>query len=283
MRSQTFDLFRYQILPRDRYFQADLFGHYDSVDSLLADKNRLFGEALNSVGSFKSKRSVIQHRVLHQDGDSVLLKFAANRSLTRETREFTEEEIENWPSFLVFVWNDPSEQQIAIQERGAAFRETDIVARVIETTVSFMLADVNLRVYVEAQTCAEAFWTVIDGNRGKVMDVRFELITPNLSNLSQVLSDDLKELAKATNAAKTRLDLIADPDSAVFISEERSPQVESLVEYSSEGAGDISVKVRGLKRRVHTSRSKRHIEVDEATIKAENAEDIVAALKGLLG
>lgn len=277
----SFDIFRYQILPKSRTFQAEIFGGYSSLEDLLAKKNDLFFAALGRVEKFRARKTVLRHKILHQDDSSILYRFAANRSLTRETEDFTQEEIANWPSFYVYVWNDPSAQYILVQERRNAFQQTQIVAKTIVDSINIDLGKQNLRVHFESLFLENAFWELVDQNTGKIKDVRFELITPNMSNISDVLGDDLKQFAKSTNAAQTTLDIQADPDSTILL-DPAETGLKGLVTYSSEGGGNISVKIRGLSKRIHTKRSKKHIDITELELSGKDASEIADVLKGLL-
>jgi hypothetical protein len=277
----TFDLYRYQLLPIDRAFQIELFGGISSLEDLLRQKNYIFFQALRGVREFKSRKTVIRHKVLYHDTEQVLIRFAANRSLTRETQEFTEEEIENWPSFLVYLWNDPTQQFIAIQERRSAFQKTEVVTKAIIDAVDIELSKNNLRAHTEALFLEAAFWDLIERNIGRIKDIHFELITPNMSNISDVLSDDLKSFAKTTNTAQTNLIIHADPDSSITV-DSSDPNLRGLVSYSSEGGGNISIKVRGVSKRYHTKKSKKHIELTELEIEGKNPEEIVKIIKEML-
>jgi len=277
----SFDLFRYQILPRSRSFQPDLFGEIKSLDDLLARKNEIFFQALRNVQEFETRKTAIRHKILYQDHDQILYRFAANRALKRETREFTEEEVENWPSFLVYIWNNPSEQFIAIQERWSAFQKTEVVAKSITDAVNEELGKLNLRAHPESLFLESEFWALIDQNVGKIRDIHFELITPNMSNISETLSDQLKDFAKSTNTAQTNLNIQADPDSSI-LPDPNDKNLKGLVSYSSEGGGNISIKIRGLSRRLHTKKSKKHIDLTELEIEGKEPEELAKIIKGLL-
>lgn len=41
-----FNLYRYQLLPKDRFFQGTLFGEINSVEELIEQKNKLFQQQL---------------------------------------------------------------------------------------------------------------------------------------------------------------------------------------------------------------------------------------------
>lgn len=277
----VFDLFRYQILPKDRHIQRDFFGEVKSIDELLRCKNEIFMRVLMAVKDFKTHRSIIKHKVMYHDSDGTLFRFAANRSLTIETEEFTEEEVANWPSIYVFIWNSPDKQIIAVQERWNAFQDTGTVTKAIINAVDSELGENNLRAHVEPLFSENVFWDMMDLHKGKIKDITFELITPNMSNISGELGDDLRQFAKGTNTAKTKLDIIADPDSSLLV-EKTDPQVSSLVKYSSEGGGNISVKIRGVSRRIHTNKSRKCIDIEELEITGGDGKKIATILRDLL-
>jgi hypothetical protein len=280
MKNIAFDLFRYQIIPINRDLQLNFFEDIKSLDDLLKQKNSIFVKALSNVQYFKSRRSTIRHKLLYEGADSFLYKFAANRSITRETEEFTEEELSNWPSVYVFIWNAPNKQIIAVQERWNAFQQTEIVVKSIIDAVDSYLGEYNLRARFESIFSEHVFWDVIEGNKGKIKDIKFELITPNLANISDVLSEELKDFARGTNTAQTNLDIIADPASSIIIDKD-NPKIKGLVQYSSQGGGNISIKLRGVSKRMHTKKSKKRFEIDEVEISGKNDQQFVNLLKGL--
>ncbi len=102
-----------------------------------------------------------------------------------------------------------------------------------------------------------------------------------MANISGVLSDDLKNLAKGTNTAKTLLEIDADDDSTLHI-DKQNKQVGDLVEYASEGGGNISLKAKGVKKRIQTANAVKSVEIGEIEISGDNAERIAEILKRAL-
>jgi hypothetical protein len=280
MKKPQFQVYRYQILPITRDLQGDLFtGAPKNLDELLAQKNRRFADALKAISNYSSGRVVISEKVLHDNDDITLIKFNVSRKLDRETKDFRHESMDNWPSFLVFIWNHADRQIIAIERRFAAFQHTDTVVRLIAGLVNQKVGIENLRVHWEPMFEQNVFWNLIDSNEGKVQEVRFELITPNMANISSTLSDELKAFAKNTNAAQTDVDLKSDTASALKISKNNA-EVNGMVEYAAKGGGDIALRIRGIKRTVRTSRSVKTIEIEQ--IEAEDPLTAVNVLKTLL-
>lgn len=275
-----FELYRYQILPRDRYFQGDLFDGVHTVEELLEQKNALFFRALQAVKSLQSERTPIIWKPQLLEEEFSLIRIAPNRSLRRETANFTEEDIENWPSLFIGVWNKPDKQLFFVQQRPEAFQSSETVVRAVASAISAHLHKMQLRVHTEPIVKSIDFWKLVERFEGKITDVRFDLVTPNMSNISEVLTGDIKQLAKDTNTAKTKIELTSDPDSALILNPSNK-ELSGIVQYSSDGGGNISVKAKGVRKRTSTSDTKSTVELDEVEIQGKSAQEIISLMKTL--
>lgn len=277
-KNPRFHLYRYQLLPVNR-FQGDLYGAR-TVDELIANKNILFREALNSPDAFHTSRTDTTTKKIFEQDEFILFHVAANRSLNHEMKDFRTETIENWPKLLVVIWNSPDKQLIAIQHRSTAFQKTDAVVRLIFESISSRLLKQQLTAIWEPLFEKHVFWDLIKAHEGKIQEVEFEIITPNMANISGVLPQNLKDFARETNSVRNKISIEADPSSSLKIDDSNST-VAGLVDYSSEGGGDISIKVSGYRKKIHTSTTVKEIEVDELALQGEPSE-IAKALKEIL-
>lgn len=280
MSATNFQLYRYQILPIDRYLQGNLLTGVSTVEELIRRKNEFFSEALLGTNSFSSAKYATATKKLFQEDDFFLFKIANNRSIHRQTKDFGDEIIDNWPPVLVAIWNKPDKQLIAVQKRTSAFSSGDVVAKLILGKLSEQLSRNHLRATHEPLFEKKQFWTILNQHKGKVRSVEFEIVTPNMANISGALPDDLKEFAKQTNSTRNNLKIESDPDSSLRL-EEDNKTLQGLVSYSSEGGGNISVKIDGIKKIYQTSNTVKEITLDGAEIEG-SAEQVVQALKELL-
>lgn len=92
-----------------------------------------------------------------------------------------------------------------------------------------------------------------------------------MANISGVLPDNLKDFARETNSVRNKILIKADPSSSLKI-DDSSATVKGLVEYSSKGGGDISLKVNRLRKKIHTSTAVKEIEIDDLALQGESAE-----------
>lgn len=274
-----FHLYRYQILPTNRFFQSDLYGA-KTVEELIEKKNDYFQQALGYEGAFKSSRTTIRTQKLFERDDFILYRIAARRSQNHETSDFKTEVLDNWPKIHVAIWNKPDKQLIAVQHRYAAFQSTDAFIKLMFSSIEPVLAKHQLTAVSDPLFEKHVFWDLIKGNEGKIQEVEFEFITPNMANISGSLSEDLKNFAKLTNSIRNKLALSSDKSSSLTINEENST-INGLVDYASDGGGDISIKINGYSKKIHTSKTVKEIFIEEANLIGE-PDQVAAMLKDLL-
>lgn len=274
-----FHLYRYQLLPVNRHFQGDLYGA-STIEDLLAQKNKIFSAALASPGAFDGSRTHTATQKLSEIDNFLLFRIAANRSLQHETRDFQAEIIDNWPKILLVIWNAPDKQLIAVQHRINAFKDTESVLKIVFDSIEPVLSKNQLTAIWEPLYEKKVFWDLIEKHKGKIQEVDFELVTPNMANISEVLPENLRQFAKRTNAVKSHIAIASDGASALKI-DHNDPVVNALVDYSSEGGGDIAIRLAGIKKKIHTSRSVREVSIDEAVLQG-TPDNVASILRELL-
>lgn len=256
----TFKVYRYQLLPIDRHTD-DLYDGL-SANQLIERKNSIFARTIPFVRTHRHRGSDLSVRLESNQSDSFILSIASRRALTRETPDFRIEQIENWPHVTAIILNRPEEQYIVVQDRPTAFASTDTVVKLIDRATRASLQRSGLRLHTERVFSKSHFWQLVNEHKDKITWIEFEFVTPNMANISNTLSSTLKELAKDTNSSQSNLQLRSDPASSLDINP-KDETVQGLVDYTSEGGGDISIKIKGFRKKIQTSRSIREIELDD--------------------
>lgn len=275
----VFELYRYQLLPASQAQQQDLFGESLSLADLVARKNALMRDVLNAVYPVEDPDLV--QKVVLRDDSWFVLKLAPRRKAKLNKPDFRIENVEDWPHVVMFVNNDPDVQVIGVSRNQRAFSNPFSVVRGLEKLVSKHLLNRGLTIQFHSIYDQSEFWSLMASNRGKVEKVRFEMIAPNMANISRVLQVDIKRLNKEANAQKTTLELEAVAGTALEISEEDS-MIASCVQYSADGGGDIKVKLKGFKKTISTSNTVRVIEIDEMEFENSTPDQLELILKGAL-
>jgi hypothetical protein len=203
----TFKIYRYQLLPIDRYTD-DLYNGLTTTQ-IIEQKNALFAQTLPFLQQHRHRGQDLSVKICELKGQAFLLNIAPKRPLLRETADFRIEQIENWPHISAFILNRPEEQVIAVQERPTAFTSTDTVVKILKNATKLSLEKLGLRLHTERQFYQSYFWQLVETYSDRITWVEFEFITPNMANISASLSDALKGLAKNTNSVQSNLQLQA--------------------------------------------------------------------------
>jgi hypothetical protein len=275
-----FRAYRYQLLPLDRNETKDLY-HDQSSDEIIARKNQYFAEALCHLPKINHKRVEISISIENIGPDFFKIQLAPSRPLTRETHDYRREKVENWPHIEAYILNNPTDQLLIIQDRVTAFANTDTVANIILRGTRGTLDRIGLSLQIEPLFHEAYFWGLVNDYSNRIAWVEFEFITPNMANISKTLANTLKSLGKETNAVREQLTLRSDPSSSLDISQENAT-IQGLVEYTSQGAGDIKLKIKGIRKHFQTSNSRREVHLSGIEITAgasEIAEIIREALR----
>lgn len=266
----NFELFRYQLLPLTRNVQMDMFPDVafrsiNSVEELKARKNEIFSHVLSNFPALDYRQAEINHKVDVDSPPWFVVEINTQKSLKREKPDFKQERIDTWPHVIAIINNSPDVQIIAISRNTRAFSSGAVVAKILQNNLGRILQRYMLTIQVEAIFDRSEFWHIVDEYRGRITSVNFELISPNMANISKGLELDLAKLNADTNSHRTDLKLNSTEGSALEIKKD-NPMLNSLVEYSSEGCGDIEVKIKGIKKTIRTSKSVREISIDELSI-----------------
>ena len=286
----NFELYRYQILPINRA-QLELFKNTEkSIEELLEKKNHYFIEAFNhlcsnsyldDIGGIKKlifKRIYPKEDFLSEDVNIFLM--AKPKSLTMETDDFSSKEIQNWPRIHLIVINDKEKQILAVEKRTSAFPSTKNVIRKISKRLNNILGLNNLNVHINPIYDKQVFWDFIADK--SIKKIEFSLITPNMANISKALSDELKNMAKTSNTARTDIRLNAADGTSLIIERDNS-YINDLVEYGSQGGGTIRVQTEGVRKFTDINKGITTMSCDSLTLESNNPKNIIDIINYILG
>jgi hypothetical protein len=207
----------------------------------------------------------VNQKSIFYENDVLCLKIAVQKTLERNNENFRREKIEDWPNITILINNNPDVQMIAVSKNEKAFTNNETIIKSIQSSVNSRLKNYKLQMHTEAIFDKKEFWSIVSSNHTRLKSIKFELISPNMANISNVLKLDLKQIQKDTNSHKTNLELNCPIGATLEVSQDND-MINSLVEYASEGGGDISFNIKGYKKKVHTSTSIKTVEVDEVMV-----------------
>lgn len=242
-----FELFRYQLLTTSQGF-IPFFTEFKSADEIREKKNEYFFKALNEIDEWIDPLNRLQVRseVIYSDDDLYIFKIGSKKVLTYADENFKENTTDDWPHVTVVINNDPNVQVIAVTPNPKAFSASSRVINIIMETLQESLKYYGLTVFADPIFDKKKFWDVVEKYKGKVYSVRFEMISPNISNIRKTLDDQVIQARDNYNAKKSIMGFEADNNSSLTLTQD-DEFLSGIVDYSSEGGGKIVVKARGEK------------------------------------
>jgi len=280
----AFHYYRYQIVPTSNSIQTTVDDYsIKGYEDLISKKNKIFKDIINSKSILMQGRSAdYVYKVLSVEANYFLLRIASKKDINIDKEDFSEETVVSYPNVLILIDNRPSKQEIIIQMNYKAFDNTDIAANILERNFNRYLHRYQLSFYLKPITEQQEFWDLTTRYEDRITQIAFDIIKPNMANISKNLSDDLKSLQKQTNSHKTKLELNAAQQSNLENLNSGNNDLAGLVEYASDGGGEITIKVKGIRRKIHTNKQVVTESIDEIAIKGVNADRLKDILKNAL-
>ncbi|OFS84507.1 hypothetical protein HMPREF3144_06585 [Oligella sp. HMSC05A10] len=289
---RIFHLYRYQINPNQRIQEKlPLEEGQHTVDEVIARKNEYFMEAFNylahqaTLGEIDGTQDKYRLKKIYpkdefnKQNSFFIFWLAKPKSIKIDTEDFTTQRDVTWPRSYVLIWNDPEKQLIAVEHRTQVAASTTTLINELEKRLNEILRQHNLNTHINPIFNQESFWSLVEDK--KVEKIEFHLVTPNMANISHSLSEDLKKLAKRTNASTSNLGLSAESFQELNISKD-NPQLKDMVDYSSKGGGYIKMKVKGLRRTIDTKNNVTSVALDDLTIIGNDIEAVQETLDKFL-
>lgn len=278
----VYDVFRYQLIPKTTK-QLDLFGEQISIDELKARKNEYFHESLLRIRNFISARGNTLLHKFYVDHDNITaFKLGPEKTVTIQDRDFEQITVDTVEDVRVIIDNNPDVQKIAISQNHLAFETSFVVANILETNLNKILDEFGIEISINPILNKEDFWKLIHRYEHKITSLRFEIVKPNISNISGSLGEQLKGLINTTNSLKTTVELKA-PHGRVLenIDEENKPLME-IADYAAKGgASDIKIKIKNVSKVIRTNSTIEKVQISDIEMSG-NASDIAKVYNQIL-
>jgi len=275
MSTKMFALFRYQIIPVTTQFNL----MYD-INEVIRRKNEEFFEKL----CFFAKRSdftgkkAYNFNIDRRDDTLALLTVQRRKNVKIINEDKLEETVDSFPYINIFVDNDP-EQQILAVEVSKDYSNPRSIVKYFNEKINALLEESHLAVKISPLYKKSDFWSFIEEHKDKISRINFELITPNMSNISHSLSEELKGLSKSTKSSVTNLNICAEKGKSLVI-DQQNQGIASMVDYSSNGGGGIAVSVRDSKVKFRTNDYQASVEIRESDMRL-SLKDVVALIRSM--
>lgn len=275
-----FYLYRYHLLPLESNTnQISLFNDESlSIEELKTRKNEFFNEILDSLDRNNLQKNPL--RLEHSEENFFLFKLAQKKSATI-TKNFKKKNVETEPYVYVIFNNNPKVQKIAISENPEAFTNTTVVKNLLLKVFKRDLKQYGLNIEIEQLFDPVNFWQYVSKYKTELTYINFEFIKPNLANISKSLPEVFRKFAETTNSHESHVSIRAPKNGILENIDKTNEDINGLVEYTSEGAGSIKLKVKGIKKQYDTKKNPKTLKIGELLIEGAT-EQVVKVYKSIV-
>lgn len=266
----NFHIYRYHLLPIDSETkQIDLFKEEElSVDEIRNKKNEFFNNVLDSLTS--SKNNIHPLKLEHTEDGFYLFKLAQKKTkiITKDFKNLT---IDDEPFVYIVINNNSSVQKIAISDNLEAFSNPDVVKNILKKVFKKDLEKYGLNIEVKQLFDKVDFWKYVGRHKYEVTYINFQFIKPNLADISKSLPEVFKNFANKTNSHESHIIIKAPENGTLENIDKTNSNIEGLVDYASQGAGNIKLKIKGIRKQLNTKEKPVILSVKEIDVEGPAA------------
>lgn len=276
-----FRLYRYHLSPLSNErtdITVDGETKTFTATQLKENKNTFFEKTLNNVDFYNNKKNVLK---IELNDENIFVIKLANKKYVNVVQDFIEKEIPTQPFVYILIDNDDTEQKIAISHNSDAFSNPDVVKNILFREFDKGLAKYGLTIKIEGQFNKEAVWKMIRAHKNELKSLEIKYIKPNLANISSSLPEEFKKLTEQVNSQESTINFRAPSNGVLENITRDNKDLEGLIDYTSEGAGNVKIGIKGYRKKISSKDTPIEIGIDEAVFEGK-AEDIIKVIKEVL-
>ena len=212
-------------------------------------KNKFFAELLENLPTLISPQKIkLTFQLKACNGNVFLFRLGRRKDAILQDLHFHAKREENWEDIFLIFDNEPSRQYIYVQKNTTAFRDTFETISKLRSIFNQFLKRHNLIIEINAVYRKQAFWDLINKHKSAIKRVEFQISAPNLPQLSDVLPQELRELAQTTTASNVKLSLESENAGVLSLDQSQDRKLAGLVNYVENGGGSASIYIKNFKK-----------------------------------
>jgi len=111
-------------------------------------------------------------------------------------------------------------------------------------------------------------------HKKEITYINFEFIKPNLADISKSLPEVFKNFSDNVNSHKSNISIKAPEKGTLENISKKNTEVKGLVDYTSNGAGSIKLKVKNIRKQLNTKENPIILQVRELDIEGPSEQVI---------
>lgn len=223
------------------------------------DKNKILSKILSKPIEFKRGQQQLIYKFITMSGNFILAKLGKKSSIKKSlpTDNDFEEKIKmnyQYCHILFDLSNDPiTGQKIAFEYKPKIFRTPQVVLKSLEEQINNQLFSAGYAMSINPILDENEFWNIVQEYQGQIQRLTFFYAAPNLFNLDNALSEELK--ASREKYVTTNITIELENKDAQLLTPMNDPFLSQSAEYTSKGGGGFKIKIKGKKNQIKSGKN----------------------------
>ena len=252
------------------------------------DKNEILAEVLTKKEPLPYEHRAVKLAYLFTERyDGYIVGKVGRKSILKRNlppnQKFEETTEENWPhcEILFNLSKDQNKgQRIAFELKSSVFSSPYEQLKAFSDEINSRIMMSGYAISINPITKEQKFWSIVSENKGKMEKLSLTFNAPNLFNLKNTLTEELKEAQDSYKMTKTIVEF-ENPDGQLAVPEEND-FLKQGVDYITRGGGEYSLKIKGRGRKIISSKDNietKSFEFDDLEFKTDLPDFIKNLIK----
>lgn len=246
-------------------------------------KKEILKNALKKKMEYKHRGTDMIYIFHKEEGDFLQAKLGRKSFIRRnipEENDFAVKEDVDYPycNVLFNLDNSPETgQRIAFEYNQAVFQSPRVQIDELEEQINLLLLGSGFAISINPIFDQKDFWNLVEKYQGDIERLIFSYAVPNLFDLKNSLSDDLKNSGKKYGITNTTIEFenkagkLTIPKDDIFM--------QQSAEYTSKGGGFFRLKVKGINSEFKSKKNVKTREIQNIDLATPDQKSFEAALK----
>ncbi len=246
------------------------------------DKNDILMGIMEKKMEYKHMKSDMVY-VFHRKEWKYLHGKLGKKSSIKRTlpsdHDFVEHVDINYPycNLLLNLDNDAETgQKIAFEYNSVVFQSPEAQIKALEKQLNTLLFSNGYAISIHPVVDQKEFWALAKKYDGKIEKLIFTYAVPNLFNLENELSEDLKQSGQKYGITNAAIEF--ENKAGQLIIPENDPFMKQSAEYTGKGGGEYRLKVKGMKSEISSNKNVKTKSIEDIDLSTDDKETFLEAV-----
>jgi len=249
------------------------------------EKNEILKEILENKMEYKNMKADMIY-IFHKENDNFLHGKIGRKSSIRinipAERDFVEKIDSDYPncSILFNLNNNPIDgQRIAFEYNSRIFQSPEAQIKAFSNHLNSLLFGSGYAISINPIVDQRDFWEIVKRYQGKIEKLTFSYAVPNLFEIKDSLSEELKKSAEKYGSTNVNIGL--ENKAGLVIIPENDKFVKESIEYTGKGGGEYRLKIKNMSTEIRSTRSIKTKTIDGIDLIVDNEVEFKKAIKNI--